>query len=309
MTISDYADSLTFTGMTLDRAMAEREDPERVAQLLADPRARAVAAAADGVLLDDGAGPALLRVPPDPAAPANPDSEPILLGVQDGTALFATDLEALAAPDRAALTDGGRIASLRDVGAVVSRPEAALAAYVTALLNWHRRHRFCSNCGAATLVREAGYSRRCPRCGAQHFPRTDPVVIMTVEHDDRLLLGHRTGWPAGRYSVLAGFVSAGEAAEEAVVREVAEESGIVARDPRFVRSQPWPFPSSLMLGFEARSDGGEPRAHDGELDAVGWFTRAEVEAAVQGRHPELLLPPGVSIARFLIDRWLARPAA
>ena len=306
MTISDYADAPTFTGMTLDRAMAEREDPDRVAQLLADPRARAVAAAADGVLLDDdhenGTGPALLRVP------ADPEAEPILLGLQNGSALFATDLEALAQSEREALTARGAIASLRDAGAAVPRPEAALAAYVTALLNWHRRHRFCSNCGAATVVREAGYSRRCPRCGTVHFPRTDPVVIMTVEHDDRLLLGHRAGWPARRYSVLAGFVSPGEAAEEAVVREVAEESGIVARDPKFVGSQPWPFPSSLMLGFEARSDGGEPRASDGELDAVQWFTRAEVQAGVQGRHPDLLLPPGVSIARFLIDRWLARPA-
>ena len=109
-----------------------------------------------------------------------------------------------------------------------------------------------------------------------------------------------------RYSVLAGFVAPGEAAEEAVVREVAEESGIVARDPKFVSSQPWPFPSSLMLGFEAFSDGGEPRVNDGELDAVRWFTREEVQAGVEGTHPELLLPPGVSIARFLIDRWLAR---
>jgi NAD+ diphosphatase len=303
MSISDYADAPTFTGMTLDRVMDEREDPVTVAQLREDPAARAVAASGDGVLLGDGDQPTLLRIPIDSR------SDPILLGRENGAALFATDLESLSDSDRAAVTDAGRIASLRDAGAVVSRPEAGLAAYLTALLNWHRRHRFCANCGFETEVREGGYSRHCPRCGANHFPRTDPVVIMTVEYDDRLLLGHRAGWPERRYSVLAGFVAPGEAAEEAVVREVAEESGIVARDPRFVSSQPWPFPSSLMLGFEAQADGGTPRTCDGELDAVRWFTREEVQAGVEGTHPDLLLPPGVSIARFLIDRWLARPAA
>lgn len=301
MTISEYADAPTFTGMALDRAMVQREDPALVARFHADPAARAVAASRDGVLLAGGGRSALARLPVDPEA------GPILLGLDDGVALFATDLDAVTDDERAALIGPGRIAPLREAGALVSRPEAGLAAYVTALLNWHRRHRFCANCGNETAIREAGYSRRCPRCGAQHFPRTDPVVIMTVEHEDRLLLGHRAGWPGRRYSVLAGFVAPGEAAEEAVVREVAEESGIVARDPKFVSSQPWPFPSSLMLGFEALSDGGEPRTNDGELDAVRWFTREEVQAGVEGTHPELLLPPGVSIARFLIDRWLAPP--
>ena len=120
--------------------------------------------------------------------------------------------------------------SLRDAGALMAPAEAGLAAYVMALLNWHRRHRFCANCGNATDIAEAGYSRHCPRCGANHFPRTDPVVIMTVEHDDRLLLGRRTGWPAGRLSVLAGFVSPGESAEEAVMREVA--GGVGHHHPR-----------------------------------------------------------------------------
>jgi NAD+ diphosphatase len=174
---------------------------------------------------------------------------------------------------------------------------------VMAMLNWHRRHRFCANCGNPTNIDEAGYLRHCPRCGANHFPRTDPVVIMTVEHDDRLLLGRRAGWPAGRVSVLAGFVSPGESAEEAVTREVEEESGIVARDPVFVASQPWPFPASLMLGFHAVSDGGEPRATDGELEEVSWLGRDAVQEAIDGGDPGFQLPPPVSIARFLIDRW------
>ena len=129
---------------------------------------------------------------------------------------------------------------------------------------------------------------------------------MTVEHGQRLLLGHRPGWPDGRYSVLAGFVSPGESVEEAVVREVLEESGIKARDPAFVTSQPWPFPSQLMLGFDTRSDGGEPYAHDRELDDVRWFDHEAVQRAISGENPDLLLPPSVSIARFLIERWVAR---
>ncbi|MBV9838435.1 MAG: NAD(+) diphosphatase [Solirubrobacterales bacterium] len=290
-----------FTGMALDRASSEREDPARIGQLREDPDARAVAAGRDGVLVCDRAGTALLRARlPDPPGP-----EPILLGLERGTALFAVDLEELPASERAAMTDGGRVLALREAGAALPHSEAGLAAYLVALLNWHRSHRFCANCGAATAIGQAGYSRRCPRCETVHFPRTDPVVIMTVEHQRRLLLGRRVGWPAGRGSLLAGFVSPGESAEEAVIREVHEESGILAHDPRFVTSQPWPFPSSLMLGFEAQSDGGEPHARDGELEEVGWFAFEAVRAAAQDRNPDLQLPPRVSVARLLIERWVA----
>ena len=198
--------------------------------------------------------------------------------------------------------------SLRDAGALMAPDEAGLAAYVMALLNWHRRHRFCANCGNPTDVDEAGYLRHCPRCGANHFPRTDPVVIMTVEHDDRLLMGRRAGWPAGRFSVLAGFVSPGESAEEAVVREVQEESGIVARDPVFVASQPWPFPASLMLGFHAVSDGGEPRGSTRSWRRSAGMSRDAIQEAIDGGDPGFQLPPPVSIARFLVDRWAARAA-
>ena len=288
-----------FTGMALDRASTERKDPDWVRRQLTDPAARAVVAGHDGVVMRDGQPPALLRTP------LRSDGEPILLGLEDGAARFAVDLDALPAADRGAAIDGAEVVPLRDAGAVLPPAEAGLAAYVMALLNWHRRHRFCANCGAATDLAEAGYSRQCPRCGATHFPRTDPVVIMTVEHDGRLLLGRRAGWPPGRLSVLAGFVSPGESAEEAVVREVEEESGIVARDPVFVASQPWPFPASLMLGFHAESDGGEPHAVDGELDEVHWLDLDAVRAATRGDAVGFRLPPSVSVARFLIDRWIA----
>ena len=265
--------------------------------------------ARDGVLVaQDGAS--LTRFAPS----AEQLRELVLLGVEDGHGLFAVDLDREAAQERPA-DDGswghpeerrlGRVVSLRDSGMELAHTEGGLAAYATGLLNWHRRHRFCANCGSATEITEAGLSRRCPSCGAHHFPRTDPVVIMTVEHDGRLLLGRRAGWPQGRLSVLAGFISPGESAEEAVVREVQEESGIVVRDPVYVTSQPWPFPASLMLGFHASSDGGVPQPTDGELDEVHWMDIARVRRAVAGEDAGFELPGKVSIARFLIERWVA----
>jgi NAD+ diphosphatase len=259
----------------------------------AAPDARGVAAGRDSVLVD-ASGEALARL--------SVQGSSILLGLEDGAPLFGVDLSDSGAGD-------ARVVSLREAGAMLPQSEGGLAAYAVALLGWHRRHRFCANCGASTEVVEGGYSRHCPNCGASHFPRTDPVVIMLVEHDGRLLLGRRTGWPGRRFSVLAGFVAPGESLEEAVVREVREESGIVAYDPRYVASQPWPFPASLMLGFSARSDGGEPVARDGELEEVAWFTRDEVIAAADwdgaaAGEGSFALPPPVSIARFLIDRWL-----
>jgi NAD+ diphosphatase len=291
-----------FTGMALDRASTERKDPEWVRARLHDPGTRVIVAGDDGVLVQDAGAAELVRIPVrEPSL-----SEQTLLGLDRGGAVFALDLGTLGADARREVTDGRRFMGLREAGALLAPAEAGLAAYVMALFNWHRRHRFCANCGNPTDVAEAGYLRHCPRCGADHFPRTDPVVIMTVEHDDRLLLGRRAGWPAGRLSVLAGFVSPGESAEEAVTREVEEESSIVARDPVFVASQPWPFPASLMLGFHAVSDGGEPRATDGELEEVDWHSRDAIQEAIDGGDPGFQLPPPVSIARFLIDHWAAR---
>ena len=256
----------------------------------------------EGIAVDDGGSVARIPV----ADPWPHDGEPILLGLEAGRALFSLNLEVLAPEFGAPLREGRRLVGLREAGAELAHSEAGLAAYAVALLNWHRWHRFCANCGAATSVIEGGYARQCPRCGRVHFPRTDPVVIMLVEHDRRLLLGRRAGWPEGRYSALAGFVSPGESIEEAVVREVREESGVVAHHPSFVASQPWPFPASLMLGFEARSPGGSPVARDGELEDVRWFTLNQVRGAVSGTTTDLLLPPQISIARFLIERWSAR---
>jgi NAD+ diphosphatase len=296
--------------MPLDRAGALRTDPAWVARMLERPTTRVLGAAGGEVLVEGGGEPALARRPLGPLRDGGADAaEVILLGLEGVSALFAVDLDALDSGVRADFARGGRTIGMREAGAVLSRSEAGLAAYLMALLNWHRRHRFCANCGTATTVAEAGHSRSCPACEAIHFPRTDPVVIMTVEHAGSVLLGRRAEWPARQYSALAGFVSPGESLVEAVVREVREEAGIEVHDPTFVTSQPWPFPLSLMLGFHARSDGGEPMPVDGELEDVRWFPLEQVRAAMVTDDTELRLPPTISIARYLLERWAATAAS
>ncbi len=292
----------TFTGATLDRVAELRGDRGEVSRLLRHPRAAVVGASADSVLVSGAPDPRLLRRPLE--GRVNPQ-QPILLGIDEGQPLFAADLDDPEAESHLAETGVGHLITLREAGALLPQAEAGLAAYLVALLNWHRRHRFCSACGARTRVAEAGLSRRCSSCGTSHFPRTDPVVIMLVEHDGHVLLGRRLGWEEGRFSILAGYVSPGETPEEAVLREVREESAIVAHSPRYMAAQPWPFPSSLMFGFEASADGGEPVPQPGEMVDVRWFEAAEIAAAQRGTG-ELKLPGEVSIARVLIDAWIAR---
>ena len=274
----------TFAGARLDRAGERRTDDAWVQERLADPASRAIVITPDGPRID-GDQPALSRV--------TPGAEAVLLGLgADGVALFAVDAD-----------EGGT--SLRDAVGRLSRQDAGVVAYATAILGWHRNHRHCARCGTLTVMGEAGHVRTCPNCGATHHPRTDPVVIMLV-HDpeaDRVLLGRQARWPVGRFSALAGFVEPGESLEDAVVREVAEESGVEVTDLRYRSSQPWPFPASLMIGFHARYAGGEAHAADAELEAVRWFTREELTAVVEGR-TEFHVPPPAAIARRLIDEWL-----
>jgi NAD+ diphosphatase len=274
----------TFAGEALDRAGPHRRDEAWLAARLADRATRVVAASGAGVIVA-GERPRMFAVDAVPEG-----LELVLLGVDgDGHAVFAAD------PGDAF---PGERRGLRDLAPVLSQAEGGMVAHAVGLLNWHRRHRFCANCGAASEAREAGHVRVCPACGTQHHPRTDPVVIMLVTDGERALLGRQASWPAGRYSALAGFVEPGESLEEAVAREVREEAGVRVDAVRYRSSQPWPFPSSLMLGFSARWAGGEPVVRDGELEDVGWFTR---RAIVDG---DVLLPPPTAIARRLIDEWL-----
>jgi NAD+ diphosphatase len=279
----------TFTGAALDRAGERRRDRDWVSEQRAHPRARAVVASADGVHVTAGEQPRLALVPLTDAG----EAEPLLLGLDDAGPVFAAEADGTPL----------ELLGLREAAASLPQADSGLAAYAAALLGWHRTHRFCANCGAPTEVDEGGHLRRCPTCGREHHPRTDPVVIMLVTRGDSVLLGRQARWPPGRYSALAGFVEPGESLEEAVAREVLEESGVTVGPPRYVSSQPWPFPSSLMLGFTAPWEAGEPAIGDEELEDVRWFTRAELEAAVADRGP-VKLPPRLAIARRLIDGWL-----
>ena len=286
----------TFAGGGLDRMGPRRTDAAWLADRRADPASRVVIATRDGVLVDPDGTPATVAVSEVPD-----DAETVLLGVgHDGAAVFAAD----PGPERGvALRPEASLVGLRDVAAMSALADANLLAHATGLLNWHRRHRFCANCGVATDTAEAGYVRECPNCGAQHHPRTDPVVITLVIDGDRVLLGRNANWPERRFSCLAGFVEPGESLEQAVEREVGEEAGVTVADVRYVSSQPWPFPASLMLGFEATYTGGDPHPHDRELQAVEWFTREDLRRAAAG-DGNVTIPPPLAIARRLMDGWL-----
>jgi NAD+ diphosphatase len=212
--------------------------------------------------------------------------------------------------------DGDNWQTLREFGAHADDLDAGLVVSAIALEQWHQRHSHCPRCGAQTVETQAGWTRTCVADGSEHFPRTDPAVIMLV-HDgaDNALLGRGPQWPEGRFSTLAGFVEPGESLEAAVAREVHEEVGVAVRDVRYLASQPWPFPASLMLGFTARLDGEAAiRLDPAELAEAGWFTRDEVRQArdwTDGELPAIegtrlrAVPPHLSISRFLIDKWLA----
>ena len=277
---------IVFAGAPLDRAPLERRRPDWLAARRSDPAARSLVLSERGLWIEEGH---LVLVPPD--------GDSVFLGLSGERALFA-HAAGDAEPRR------GRPAGLREAATELPAEEAALAAYAGSLLAWHRRHRFCANCGAPTRHADGGHERECESCGVHHFPRTDPVVIVRVVDGERLLLGRQASWPEGRFSVLAGFVEPGESLEEAVRREVREESSVEVGEVGYVASQPWPFPSSLMIGFHAPANGGaEPRPRDGELSEVRWFGRAEVEAAAAGA-AGVRLPPPYSISRRLIDGWL-----
>jgi len=190
--------------------------------------------------------------------------------------------------------------------AILGDGDAPLFAAALSLSRWHNRHRFCANCGDSTGLVRGGWSRRCPSCSAEHFPRVDPVVIMIAEHSGELLLGRQPHYPPDRYSALAGFVEVGESIEDAVRRELHEEAGISVNDVRYLASQPWPFPSSLMIGCSARAEGRELTIDRTELEDARWFSRDAITAALAGEPGAAFQPPPrAAIARTLLERWLA----
>jgi len=192
---------------------------------------------------------------------------------------------------------------LRSAGARWPALAAAVFAQARGLLHWQARSRFCGACGGPLVLERAGYCARCGQCGIEHYPRTDPAIIVAVSDGERLLLGRQASWPEKRWSVLAGFMEPGESLEQTVVREVMEEAGVSVSSCRYAGSQPWPFPGALMLGFHAEAEP-QPAVVGAELEAARWFTAAELREGAQTR--EILLSPSLSISRWLIDDWLAR---
>jgi NAD+ diphosphatase len=284
-----------FTGATIDRADALRQDPEALAAARADGAARLVRM--------DGLEPVVVedRLSRVPLSDAPPGSDLILLGLDDGVPTFVAFTGAAIAQRGPA-----RIFSLMPL---LPASEVALYAAARALLDWHGRHRFCANCGSPTAIFRAGWGRKCGACSAEHFPRVDPVVIMLAEHRGRVLLGRQPRFPPNRYSALAGFLEPGEAIEEAVARELKEEAGVRAIRVRYVASQPWPFPSSLMIACIAEVADDALVIDYEELEDAIWVDRAEVEAAMAGA-PEarFLPPPTYAIAHTLLATWLESTA-
>lgn len=273
-----------FSGPGIDRADLVRTQPERLAELVAALSSRQLVWAGGlPAIGDDG------RLQWQPVSRSD-----LFLGMADGIAYFSA-AEQPAANARAAF----------DTMGMLSADEAPLFASALSLSWWHSRHRFCANCGAATDIARGGWGRECPSCSAPHFPRVDPVVIMLAEHDGRLLLGRQPQYPPGRYSALAGFVEPGESLEAAVARELHEEAGIAVADVTYVASQPWPFPSSLMVGCHARALADQLTIDTTELDDARWFSREEVAAALAGEEGAAFLPPPrFAIARTLLEHWL-----
>ncbi|NYT41316.1 NAD(+) diphosphatase [Sphingomonas sp. R-74633] len=280
-----------FTGNTLDRADRVRHEPELLEAALAHEGARLlVLDGLDPVLDEDG------RLTWTDLADAR--GELLFLGYDQGVPRFAS-----AIPDDKAVPMGRSPAMFALLDRFAA-PDAANYAAARSLVFWHGRHRFCANCGSPTRITHAGWGRHCPNCGAEHFPRVEPVVIMLAERGDKVLLGRQPSWPPGRYSALAGFLEVGEAIEEAVRRETFEESGIRLGKVRYVASQPWPFPSSLMVACigEALNDDIAIDAH--ELEDARWFTRDEVRQSL-ARDPDAPFggPPPYAIAFTLLTAW------
>ena len=279
-----------------ERLAARRHDAAWLAAALADAGTRfvPVRGGANAYLWNEGAPRALLLEAGD-ARPLLPTAFcSVLLGEMGGRVLFALGLEQEAPLPPAEHGD------LRSVSALLPADELAVMGYARAMAHWHRQHLFCGRCGAATRSERGGHERSCSACEAQIFPRLDPAIIVLVTDGARCLLGRQASWPKGRYSSIAGFVEHGETLEMAVAREVAEETDVQVRMPRYVSSQPWPYPGSLMLGFRADAASTAIHCKDGELEHAAWFSRDDISQSVD---TGLMMPPSRSISYRLIRTW------
>ncbi len=287
--------ALAFTGSRLDRADNLRADPDALAGMM-NWKARLLAL--DGLMpgMDENGGLVWSTL-----ADAAEDAELVFLGLDDGKPCFA------AVPPEGDSRPRMANPQLWSLMATLRPDDLALYGGARSVTDWHARHRHCAACGGSTRIVKGGWQRDCANCGAQHFPRTDPVTIMLVEHDGRLLLGRGLGWPERAYSALAGFVEPGESIEEGVAREVLEETGVVVRDVTYIASQPWPFPSQLMIGCHSYTDSDAITLDETELADARWFARDEIAAAMAGEEgAPINTPPAQAIAHHLLDWWLTR---
>jgi len=318
------AATVTFGGSDLDRAAAERRDAAALAMELAAGAGVVALWRGKPLVKGDPADGAcdLVLLPSHHRVLASAREAPLFLGRIAGAAIFAQDISGWEPPepvDEAQIgafldptvqrhADAPADSAFRELRAVMTRlspRDAELAATARALLNWHRSHGFCARCGAASQIAEAGWQRLCPACGAHHFPRTDPVVIMLITRGERVLLGRSPGWPDGMFSLLAGFVEPGETIEAAVRREVFEETGVRVGQVDYLADQPWPFPASLMMGCRGAALSDEIVIDPLEIEAARWVTRSEMLTVFAGTHPEIRPARRGAIAHFLLEAWLA----
>ena len=295
-----------FVSHALDRAAHLRLDDDRLIAFESDSRSRAYVVFRDSLVVkrDGEASHALLTIDEALKFGANPGT--VFLGLRDGAAVFGMGISAASA-ERLIGRDDVAVSELRGMAMQGAIPTDQLSAVAMAksLVNWHQRHGFCANCGVKTSMREGGWKRQCPSCKAEHFPRTDPVVIMLVTKGDKCLMGRQSRFMTGMYSCLAGFVEAAETIEDAVRREVFEEAGIRCTDVAYYMTQPWPYPSSLMIGCTAHALNEDIVVDRTELEDARWFDREEVRLMLTRKHPDGLAGPHpFAIAHHLLGRWV-----
>jgi NAD+ diphosphatase len=304
----------TFAGNPLDRASEKRMNADWLTARMNDSDSLALAIWNGRPLVEDAPGSAEapgarggLRISYLPVALARKvaagDERLLFLGLWKETAVFAVDLENDTDPCDGPLSGFGRFEDLRAIALTLPETDAAILATAKGVFEWRRKHRFCSNCGQPSVAKDGGWRRICESCRTEHFPRTDPVVIMLAIHGDKCLLGRQAVWPKGMFSALAGFLEPGETIEEACARELHEEAGLTATNVRYHSTQPWPYPSSLMIGLLAEVSDDNATPDQTELDEVRWFTREETRALLNGELAGTFAPGAMAIAHQLIKAW------
>ncbi len=294
-----------FSGNPLDRADHLRKLPETMNDMLHQSDAR-IMVLLEGQILSDPVG--AIKWLSQRQCAFLPLDTTIFLGLDDGAPRYAASLTGEESDFDGLFPD----AKFRDARALAMKigtahPELGIVAQAKSMLSWHETHKFCAKCGAASELSKAGYERSCPNCGASHFPRTDPVVIMLATNGDKALVGRGPQLPPGFFSALAGFMEPGETIEEAVARELMEEAGIKVSNVRIIANQPWPWPSSLMIGCTAEAESMELTLDETEIDDARWVTKDQIEAAMRGETPDFFVPPPLAIAHDLLRHWITKP--